>query len=48
MNWTYHDFPLLDDLLKLKEIVTRKYRRRRASADDVASIDKLIKESDKK
>jgi hypothetical protein len=41
-EWTYYDRPLLDDLLKLKEIVARKYQRRRASADDVASVDKLI------
>jgi len=40
--WIYHDPPFLDDLLKLKEIITRKYRRRRASADDIASVDKLI------
>jgi hypothetical protein len=44
LQWTYYDVPLLDDLLKLKEIIERKYRRRRASADDVASVDKLIKE----
>jgi hypothetical protein len=43
-NWTYHDPPLLDDLLKLKEIVGRKYQRRRATAEDVASVDKLITE----
>ena len=43
-DWTYHDPPLPDDLLKLKEIIGRKYRRRRASADDVASVDKLIAE----
>ena len=43
-EWTYHDPPLLDDLLKLKEIIGRKYQRRRASADDVASIDKLLGE----
>ena len=42
--WTYHDRPLLDDLLALKEIVARKYQRRRASAEDVASIEKLIEE----
>jgi hypothetical protein len=41
-DWTYYDTPLLDDLLKLKDIIDRKYQRRRASADDVASIDKLI------
>jgi len=41
-EWTYYDRPLLEDLLKLKDIVGRKYQRRRASADDVTSIDKLI------
>lgn len=42
LQWTYHDPPLLDDLLALKDIIFRKYQRRRASADDVASVDKLI------
>ncbi|HEY6111714.1 MAG TPA: hypothetical protein VIV62_04310 [Chthoniobacterales bacterium] len=42
LNWTYYRDPPVGDLLKLKDIVGRKYRRRRASADDVASIDKLI------
>jgi hypothetical protein len=41
-DWTYYDRPLLEDLLKLKEIIGRKYQRRRASADDVASVDRLI------
>jgi hypothetical protein len=41
-RWTYHDFPALSDLLKLKEIIERKYRRRRASAEDLASVEKLI------
>jgi hypothetical protein len=43
-EWIYHDPPLLDDLLKLKEIIARKYQRRRASADDVASVGRLISE----
>jgi hypothetical protein len=43
-DWTYYDVPMMDDLLALKEIVARKYRRRRASADDVAAIEKLISE----
>jgi hypothetical protein len=43
-DWTYYDCPLLDDLLKLKEIIDRKYQRRRASADDVASVDQLIRD----
>jgi len=44
LEWIYYDVPLLEDLLTLKEIVFRKYQRRRASAEDVAAIEKLIKE----
>ena len=46
LGWTYYDVPLLEDLLKLKEIIDRKYRRRRASADDVAAVEKLIRQRD--
>ena len=46
LDWTYYDRPLMDDLLQLKEIIARKYQRRRATADDVASIDKLISEAE--
>ena len=44
LDWTYYERPLLEDLLTLKEILARKYQRRRASAEDVASIEKLIQE----
>lgn len=44
-EWTYYDPPLMDDLLKLKDVVFRKYQRRRASAEDVASVDQLIAEN---
>jgi hypothetical protein len=43
-EWTYYDVPLLEDLLALKDIIFRKYQRRRASAEDLASVEKLIKE----
>ena len=43
-DWTYYDRPLLEDLLQLKDIVFRKYQRRRASADDVAAVEKLIRD----
>jgi len=33
---------LLEDLLTLKDILLRKYQRRRASSEDVASVEKLI------
>ena len=42
--WTYYERPLVDDLLTLKDIIFRKYQRRRASAEDVDSIEKLIQE----
>ena len=44
LAWTYYNVPLLEDLLALKEIIFRKYQRRRASAEDLASIEKLIRE----
>ena len=42
--WTYHEPPLLADLVELRDLVWRKYQRRRASHDDVVSLDKLIAE----
>ncbi len=42
LDWTYYERPLLEDLLSLKEVLARKYQRRRASAEDVASIERLI------
>ena len=42
IDWTYYERPLLDDLFALKEILVRKYQRRRASNEDVASVEKLI------
>jgi len=43
-DWTYYERPLLEDLLTLKEILLRKYQRRRASIEDVASVERLIAE----
>ena len=42
LDWTYYERPLLEDLLALKEILARKYQRRRASNEDVESVEKLI------
>ena len=42
LEWTYYERPLLEDLLALQEILARKYQRRRASREDLESIDKLI------
>jgi hypothetical protein len=42
LHWTYYERPMLEDLLALKDILVRKYHRRRASSEDVASVEKLI------
>jgi hypothetical protein len=42
LDWTYYERPLLADLMALKDILFRKYQRRRASSEDVASVEKLI------
>jgi hypothetical protein len=47
LNWTYYDSPLLEDLRTLKDIVERKYRRRRASAEDVAAVERLLRERER-
>jgi hypothetical protein len=47
LDWTYYERPLLEDLLALKEILARKYQRRRASIEDLASVEKLIEEQDR-
>jgi hypothetical protein len=44
LEWTYYERPLLDDLLTLKDIIFRKYQRRRAAAEDVDSIEKLLQQ----
>jgi hypothetical protein len=42
-NWTYFDSPPMEDLKTLKDIIERKYQRRRASYEDVLAIDNLIR-----
>ena len=44
LDWTYYGRPLLEDLLTLKEILARKYQRRRASMEDLTSVEKLIEQ----
>jgi hypothetical protein len=44
-DWTYYDDrPLLEDLLALKDIIFRKYQRRRASAEDFQAVEKLVRD----
>ncbi|HEY5037376.1 MAG TPA: hypothetical protein VII74_09620 [Chthoniobacterales bacterium] len=43
-EWTYYDAPLIDDLRELCDIIFRKYQRRRASAEDFAAVDKMLRD----
>ncbi len=42
--WTYYDSPTLEDLEALRDILWRKYQRKRLPWDDVASLDKMLEE----
>ncbi len=41
-QWTYYDTPLMEDLVELREVLFRKYQRRRAAVEDVLLINRLI------
>ena len=43
-SWTYYTRPLLEDLKELRDVVFRKYQRRRASSEDVESLDRLLQQ----
>ena len=42
-EWTYYARPLPEDLTTLRDVIFRKYQRRRASSEDVESIDRLLR-----
>ncbi len=42
--WTYYDTPTDEDLAELRDVLWRKYQRKRLSFDDVAAIDKMIEQ----
>jgi len=41
-EWTYHDPALMEDLIELRDLLFRKYQRRRAAYEDVVIIEKMI------
>ena len=43
-TWTYYDKPRIEDLRELREVLFRKYQRRRASFEELAAVEKMIKE----
>ena len=43
-KWTYYDAPLLDDLLELRRVLWNKYQRKHLAFEDVAAVDKMIRD----
>lgn len=43
-RWTYHDVPELEDLIELRDVLWRKYQRKRLPHEDVMAVDRLIEE----
>jgi hypothetical protein len=41
-SWTYYDRPLLADLREFKEVLFRKYQRRRASYEDFVWVEREL------
>lgn len=41
--WTYYDQPLRADLVEARDVIFRKYQRRRASAEDVEALDEMLR-----
>lgn len=42
LTWTYHEPPLTADLEELRDIIFRKYQRKRVSYDDVQELDRIL------
>jgi len=42
VEWTYYETPERSDLEELRDILWRKYQRRRASHEDVLLADKML------
>ena len=43
-RWTYHDEPPLEDLIELRRVLWNKYQRKHLSFEDVAAIEKMIRD----
>jgi hypothetical protein len=41
-KWTYYDSPSLEDLAELRDLLWRKYQRRKLPHEDVIAIERMI------
>ena len=42
-KWTYYDEPLMEDLIELRDVLFRKYQRRRATHEELIGVESWIK-----
>ena len=42
--WTYYDDPPIEDLIELRGVLWRKYQRKHLSWEDIAAVEKMIKD----
>jgi len=42
-TWTYYDEPRIEDLRELRDVLFRKYQRRRASHEELTGVEIWIK-----
>ncbi|MEO6848862.1 MAG: hypothetical protein ABI443_14045 [Chthoniobacterales bacterium] len=43
--WTYHKHPSIQDLETFRELLQRKYQRKRAAYEDILLVDRMIHEN---
>jgi hypothetical protein len=43
-SWTYYDEPLIEDLRELRDVLFRKYQRRRATHEELVGVETWIKQ----
>jgi hypothetical protein len=43
-SWMYYDVPRIEDLRELREVLFRKYQRRRATYEELGAVEKMIRE----
>ena len=44
-DWTYYNAPLVEDLIELRDVLWRKYQRKHLAWEDVAAVEKLIRDA---
>ncbi|MEA3188003.1 MAG: hypothetical protein QOD99_1833 [Chthoniobacter sp.] len=46
-TWTYHEPPLTADLRELRDVLFRKYQRRRATYEELTDVENILKQRER-